>query len=521
MLNYWWVTIPKRKLNAVPEILACCANLSLNQEWQGHLYTHLAFEEALEKSGLNRIGERRYKRGGGGRTNYAWLYSLGLVFTHTQTGQTKLTLAGEAIMNGEPPVHILREQILKYQFPSLFSLSENSSKSRVNSRFKIRPFRFLLKLFRENQLDFYLKQEEISKILIVEAENETQKCYNEVVNKILKFRTYGDSSLDKDFYVKYAPSSGKVNIDHPFSHLTDVANTILNWLDYGQFISRDGLEITLLPDKIDEVDKILSTNPSFIDRPEEPEYFQRKYGLDPKRQKDTRNISNSQTITGKIIDEQKIKQAYVTESFKSPITKISTSLIDKITEQTGIDSKFIEETLLRLYPKGSVGLFMTEYFEMAFKGRDEATEFERATVKLFNEVFGFDTQHIGPIGLTPDVLILSDKEGYQAIIDNKAYSKYTISNDHYNRMVHNYIGNLSNYSNSDAPLAFFSYIASGFGNNINYQIQNIANTTNVRGSAISVSNMIKLVETYDQSKHDHKTIRNIFSVNRQVLLSDI
>lgn len=206
---------------------------------------------------------------------------------------------------------------------------------------------------------------------------------------------------------------------------------------------------------------------------------------------------------------------------KSPITKISTALIDKITEQTSIDTKFVEETLFKLYPKGSVGSFMTEYFEMAFKGRDEATEFEHATVKLFKDVFGFDAQHVSPVGLTPDVLILSDKEGYQSIIDNKAYSKYSISNDNHNRMVHNYINNLQNYNKSDVPLAFFSYIAGGFGKNINAQIQDIVKATGVSGSAMSVSNMIKLVETYEQSGYDHSNIRDIFSINRQAFLGDI
>ena len=128
---------------------------------------------------------------------------------------------------------------------------------------------------------------------------------------------------------------------------------------------------------------------------------------------------------------------------------------------------------------------------------------------------------MGPIGLTPDVLILSDSAGYQAIIDNKAYSKYTISNDHYNRMVHNYIGNLNKYSSSTAPLAFFTYIAGGFGKNIDTQIKGIADATGVNGSAMSVSNMIKLVETYNSSNYDHKKVKDIFAVNRQIILSDV
>jgi len=33
-----------------------------------------------------------------------------------------LTLAGEAILNGDSPVEVLKNQVLKYQFPSAFSV---------------------------------------------------------------------------------------------------------------------------------------------------------------------------------------------------------------------------------------------------------------------------------------------------------------------------------------------------------------------------------------------------------------
>lgn len=235
----------------------------------------------------------------------------------------------------------------------------------------------------------------------------------------------------------------------------DLANTIINWLEYTQLAKREDGKVEILDDKREEVRKILSDKPNFIDRPEQHEYFQRKYGIDPKHKKDSRNLTMTQTITAMLIARQKVRQAYIAESLERPITQITPSVVDFIVQRTGIDGKTVEDILIETYPKGSVGAFMTKYFEMAFKGRDEATEFEKATVELFQDVFGFEAKHVGPIGLTPDVLLLSDENGFQAILDNKAYHKYTISNDHYNRMVHNYIGNIGNYSKSDKPLAFF------------------------------------------------------------------
>lgn len=518
MINYWWVTRPKRRLNSVPEILAALAEISLNEEWQGQKDTHLDFEDALEEANLKRKGDRRDQTGGGARTYKAWISSLGLIFIQESTKKLKLTLAGEAIMAGESPVEIIKNQILKYQFPSSFSISRNVN---VSHRFKIRPFRFLLRLLNDKDITF-LTEEEIAKIVIVEAENETESCYKKVKDKLLSYRNYGESCLDNDYFEKYAPSSGKVNPDHPFSHLLDIANTVVNWLEYTQLAKRgDDKTIQIIDDKQDEVKQILSIIPPFIDRCEEHEYFQRKYGLDLKHRKDTRNLLESKTITAKMVAEQKIKQAFITESLKSPIGKITDSLIEKISKQTGFSEAVVEESLLRLYPHGAIGAFMTEYFEMAFKGRDEATEFEKATVELFKTVFGFEARHVGPIGLTPDVLLLSDSSGYCGIIDNKAYSRYTISNDHHNRMVHNYIGNLKNYYSDSLPLGFFSYIAGGFGQNIDTQIQNIVNSTKINGSAISVSNMIKLVERYTDMHYNHDKVREIFSVNRQVVMSDL
>lgn len=517
MLNYWWVTRPKRKLNSIPEVLTSIAELSLDQEWQGQRETHLSLEAALEDAGLKRVGERRDQTGGGARTYVAWVASLGLIFTQESTEKVKLTLAGEAIMSGASPVEVLKNQILKYQFPSSYSLSRGVN---VSSRFRIRPFRFLLRLLSEEKLDYYLTQEEIGKIVIVEAIDETEKCYKYIVDRIIQFRSYGDSCLEVDFAEKYKSSKGIANYERPFNHLLDVANTIINWVEYTQLAKRDEeRKLVILDDKKEEVADILAVVPSFIDRPEQQEYFQRKYGVDPKHTKDTRNLTGTTTITFTIIAEQKIKQAFITESLKKPIAKITSELVDKIVDQTGIEVKIVEDTLLKYYPHGAVGSFMTEYFEMAFKGRDEATEFEKATVELFKEVFGFETKHTGPIGLTPDILILSDKEGYIGIIDNKAYSKYTISNDHKNRMIHNYINTYN--SGQKYPLAFFSYIAGGFGKNIDSQIKEIVDETKVHGSAVSVSNVIKLVDYYKVKGYNHKKVRDVFSVDRQVLMADL
>lgn len=523
MLNYWWVTRPKRKLDSIPEVLATFADISLNQEWTGQRGTQMAYEEALEKAGLKRIGVRRDQSGSGGRTYGAWLVSLGLIFNQTLTGHIKLTLAGEAIMNGDSPVDVLKSQVLKYQFPSAFSLSKGVQ---VSNRFRIRPFRFLLRLLLDERIGCYLTQDEIAKVIAVEAENETRTVYEMVVQKLLRYRELGDQCLDPDFFEKYKPGRGDVNPDHPFSHLQDMANTMINWLEYTQLCKRnDDHQLMVFDEKKTEVEDILSEDSPFIDRPENHEFFQRKYGLDPKHRKDTRNLELTHTITARIIAEQKIRAAYIRISLAKPITGITPSLISDVTAETGITADVVEEILMKVYPHGSIGAFMSSYFEMAFRGREECIEFENATTQLFQDVFGYKARHLGQTGSksAPDILLLSDTEGYQSIIDNKAYSKYSISGDHHNRMVHNYLKRIGDYSDSSYPIGFFSYIAGGFGKTIDKQIQDEVRESGIHGSGIAVSNFIKMIENHQNGvrRYSHSDLRRIFSVDRQIMLKDI
>lgn len=519
MINHWWVSRPKRKLNSVPEVLATVANVSLDQEWQGQIETHLSMESALEQAGLKRVGDRRDQRGGGARTYIAWLKSLGLLFTQEATGLMKLTLAGEAILNGEAPVAILTNQVLKYQFPSNFSIGRGVDVSR---RFKIHPFWFLLKLLCDERLGQYITQEEIAKIVIVEAENETDACYNAVVNKILAFRNNGNSCLDNDFSEKYSSSRSESSGNNDiFSRLMDVSNTIINWLEYTQYIYREFGMITILQEKQEEVKRIVSNHLNFIDRPESEEYYQRKYGIDPKHNKDTRNLTANRSITAEIIAEMRIRNAFIAYSINTPIFSITNNVIEAISQTSGFTERVVEDVLLKLFPRGAINAFMTNYFEMAFKGREDATEFEKATKEIFEKVFGYEARHVGPIGLTPDVHIISNDACYQGIIDNKAYLSYTINNDHHNRMVRNYIGELSRYSDCLFPLAFFTYIAGGFGRNIDGQLDRVRAETGISGSAITVSNVIKMVELHQQQPYTHNKIKDILSVGRLVSITDL
>lgn len=103
----------------------------------------------LEEKGLKRKGTRRDQRGGGAKTYEAWVHSLGLIFEETDSKKTRLTMVGEALVNGEPPVPLMTKQLMQFQYPSPCSLR---SRVQINERFKIRPFRFLIRLLLDERL---------------------------------------------------------------------------------------------------------------------------------------------------------------------------------------------------------------------------------------------------------------------------------------------------------------------------------------------------------------------------------
>lgn len=88
-------------------------------------------------------------------------------------------------------------------------------------------------------------------------------------------------------------------------------------------------------------------------------------------------------------------------------------------------------------------------------------------------------------------------------------------------MIHNYIGGLQNYYDGQFSLAFFTYIAGGFGRNIDSQIRDIFDETAICGSAVSVSNVIALVEKNADTPYPHTRLRELLSINKQLLMGDI
>ena len=155
-------------------------------------------------------------------------------------------------------------------------------------------------------------------------------------------------------------------------------------------------------------------------------------------------------------------------------------------------------------------------------GTEGAREFETATCEMFRKIFHMRAEHVGPIGNTPDVFAESKEAGFCCIIDNKAYKNgYSISGDHKRVMEDVYIPNYKIYGHTEQPLAFYAYIAGSFGSNINSQLAEITKDTGINGSAMPVDIFINLAQDYAEKDYDHQFLKEIFSKNREIQLSDL
>lgn len=517
----WWITRPKRSLAPVPLVLAAMTKGAGGMNWDDRrTETGLAVEAMLESAGLKREGDRRDQGAGGARTYRAWLKSLGLVFM--RKGTMHLTWAGQGLVEGEAPLPILTKQVITYQFPSAFTANGASA---VSSSFKVRPFVLLLQLLRDPRLEGSLvEKDEVAKIAVCYGTSNAQSTVDDLVGRILSFRRSGDSSLDPDYLERFRSTRAKEDsLDKLFGNLNDIANTAGNWLGYTQLISRIGGVWEIVSGAEDEIDSLIrkALDTPLIKDWDNEEKYQRRYGLKPGQSKDTRSLTDAQSVTGTSLEVRSIEIAFQALAATRLIDSINPEVVQEISDGTGAKLARVDWVLAKKYPSGAVDGFMNSYAQMAFESREKATEFEKATTSIFRDVFGFDAKHIGAHGGRPDVVISSRESEYGAILDSKAYKKgYSLLVGQRNRM-RDYISDFSDYALDANPLAFFAYVVSEYKANVEAQLRYVAEENGVNGSAITARDIIRMVRRHREKPYSHDEIREIFSANRPVIITDL
>lgn len=455
--NMWWFTRPKRSLLSTPQALREFALLYEGRTWgsQGR-EGELSFEENLERAGIKGEGSRFDRTGGGARTYRTWLRCLGL-FYQDKDEVCYLTDAGEALVkNDMPPFEIIKKQVMENQFPSAFSYEGPSS---VDSRFAVRPFIFILQLLLDERLEKYLNEkDEIAKVVIEHGISNGQTCVDNVVSRILEYRRIGDESLENNFIDLYRLPNARseATMANVVKGLRNIVNTCANWLEYTQLIERKNGNWSIAAGMEEEARELVEKykDKPLLDQPDNEEYFQGRYGLRPGKTRYTSRRGKKGRVSPEDIRERLVLLCAEEYAKTCYIERVDEQLVTTISEKSGVPFKDTERILSGKYPRGFKDRFLQEYIELSRSGRDKATEFEKATSSIFADVFGLRAEHIGQKGIVPDIVVASRDEKWAGILDTKSYKKkYSISNDHKNRMLE-YIERYSEYGLEFANLSF-------------------------------------------------------------------
>lgn len=504
--SHWFVSRQKRKLTTILQALIAYSDVCVGKVWNHDL--QLELEDVLGGRDITEHGSLRARRagqgGGGTRTLFKQMKDLGLVFLEDDNRKCRLTLIGEALVKGEVSfVEAMRLQLKRYQYPSAAVWAGTGS---IDHCFRVHPFQFMFRLLRDPRLENMLTMEEMYGIVIHHALSDSQNTFEDVVSRIISYRNGITEGFIEDTDTKT---------------YSNIANTFFNYISLTQYTDRGQKTISIRDGKEDSVDGFIESNPTFISHPELTENYLRSYGRG-RAAMDRRNFNRENAQSQRELNESRIRREYVLLALRTPITGITTDIVEHVSHNTGIDERTVERFLIQNYPHGNIDDFFLSYKELAHMGRDGAREFEIATCEMFRKIFNMRAEHVGPIGNTPDVFVESVDAGFCGIIDNKAYKNgYSISGDHARVMKDVYVPNYRTYGHTTLPLAFFTYIAGSFGANINRQIGNLARDTGVNGSAMPVDIFINLAQDYADSGYRHDDLKRIFSVNREVQLSDI
>lgn len=504
--THWFVSRQKRQLTTILQALVAYSDVCVGKTWDHEL--QLEFEDVLGGRDITEHGSLRARRagqgGGGTRTLFKQMKDLGLVFLEDDNRKCRLTLIGEELVKGNITfVDAMRLQLKRYQYPSAAVWSGSGS---VDHSIKVHPFQFMFRLLREPRLENTLTMEEMYGIVIHRAVSDSGKVFEDVVNRIVRYRQNITEGFVDDTDTKT---------------YSNIANTFFNYISLTQYVDRGWKSISIRHGKEADVDAFIEVAPSFIPHPELTENYQRKYGRG-KVAKDLRQFNRENALSQKELNEARIRREYVLLALKTPITGITPDIVEHVSHNTGVDEKAVERFLIQNYPHGNIDDFFLSYKELAHMGTAGARDFETATCEMFRKIFHMRAEHVGPIGNTPDVFVESAEAEYCGIIDNKAYKNgYSISGAHKRVMEDEYIPNYKFYGQTDRPLAFFTYIAGSFGSNINSQLGTIVRDTGVNGSAMPVDIFINLAQDYAEKGYDHRFLRSVFSVNREVQLSDL
>lgn len=506
----------------ISQILSMIHMQLVSDVWMRNQALQNSFTANLEKFGLKREGVQYDPNSGGARTYFSQLESLGLLFTRDD-GSTWLTIAGQDLVEGtDYPSEILRTQLLRYQYPSIYSKGSNV---KIHPSIKIKPFLFILELLMDSTIQHLTDIE----IIIPVIYGHNQNCFDLCKDKILHYRESGEifdviDHPDEDLFTPRTRVRTKENAIKDFK---EIANTCKNFLESCSLVLTESdvisgtKRIIINEGVLPEIEKSLLNKSTFIPVLN-AESFQRKYGA-WNRKKDNRSL-NSRVTKGVSKGEPIIHALFAEYAGNNLVTDTPEDFVAQAVNH-GFDRNLVLKTI-EPYLVNSLSLFEQEFLKLSTGGTSTANAFEKAVQQLFEKRLKYTTTHTGQrnrpsdIGGYSDIFIQEVSGRFCAIIDTKASPKYNLSASDYHTMVSSYIPSVNQLDeHKNEKFGFCAYVAGGFDANMDERIKKTSNDSGYSFTAIKAYDLLKLCQHEIELSEQYK-ITDVFCQKKLVTVSD-
>jgi len=479
------------------QILTLLMHVTKGKDWAGNKALQEDFTLALQALGLKANGHQRNPNPGGPRTYLSQLEGLGLVFVRDADQTLWPTIAGEALIAERAPLEVMQTQLLRYQYPSVYSKSRNVN---IHPDVRVRPYRFLLSLILDPDL-MGLSNEEFA-VAVVYGHN--HDCLSLCKTKILQLRQ-GVERIERiidnpETDLVTPRTQEKRRIEQSWSNawedMKNVGNTFKNGLESNYLIveNPDTRRFDVEEESVAFVRKMLNLSEPFISV-EDEESFQRAFGRFD-REKDNRRLLAPEKTLALQDGSSVILAKFMAHCRGQLVRDIPEEWIVNTSRDLAISQEKVRGTV-EPYMDRAISLFEQTYLDLSKGGSVDGLEFEKATAELFRKGLGFEVRLTGQlkrkeIGGYSDLLLVPDQGAKCAIIDTKASGNYALGSSDYHKMVNNY---LRNYKELDPEksLEFCGYVAGGFSHSFSARLKSLERDGNVPAIGLTAAELLRIL----------------------------
>ncbi len=468
-----------------------------SQEDQDRLYDELARLGIKAERGASGVANA-----GGFRTYLAQLACLGL-YVKTSQGY-ELTRAGERMLKAQDPKQVLRCQLFRMQYPSVYGLGPNV---KIAASLKVKPFVFLTKLLQDPRIGSLTSQEAAVAVIYGRTFADFEKC----VGKILTLRQLGGStkaleSLIDDVSDVCTPKRRKGDdlLEKGCQDAKEIGNTFLNYLQGSALIqsSDTAADCRVLAMSTAEWQALVKPYEGEFQTvlpldPAQAENWQRFYG----RCDQTKGKRPSVRQKRRNGFESLIRSSYMNAVGGNPFGFDHAAFVTEQAQKWSKSETEVEAACAAL----KVGVRKMEHdaLEMAaVSGGKQSLLLEKGVCNLFKRL-GFDEsihtgnrKAAGRQGGFPDVYIKSSLMTTCGLADAKATARYGFDLGDQVKLSA-YYKNCHVEIDPDVASTFFVYVAGGFDKSdatINSKIKECRTHYGRPVSAVTVRALLDLVE---------------------------